>query len=121
MAGTMEAAEEILKSVTLVPLDPRIVETAATLPPTILRSLDAIHLADGARPRRPARCRRHLRRLHAGSSPRFGPDGGCAVLSRRSDLEQELNFDRDTERQFRNTDGGASVPPGLAKHVEQQL
>ena len=44
-AATVAAAEAALDGIALVELNAEIIDTAAALPPTILRSLDAIHLA----------------------------------------------------------------------------
>jgi predicted nucleic acid-binding protein len=41
----LERAREVLRGLALLKIDDEIVETAESLPPAILRSLDAIHLA----------------------------------------------------------------------------
>ena len=44
-AGPTGRAEHVLRSIALVPVDQAILREAATLAPTSLRSLDAVHLA----------------------------------------------------------------------------
>ena len=41
----LEAADQLLRGVALVPLDPAILDAAETLPPPTVATLDAIHLA----------------------------------------------------------------------------
>ena len=43
--GPTRRAEQVLRSIALVPVDQAILREAATLAPTSLRSLDAVHLA----------------------------------------------------------------------------
>jgi len=43
--GPSRRAEQVLRSIALVPVDQAILREAATLAPTSLRSLDAVHLA----------------------------------------------------------------------------
>jgi uncharacterized protein len=41
----LDRAREVLRGLALLKIDDEIVETAESLPPTVLRSLDAVHLA----------------------------------------------------------------------------
>ncbi len=47
--GLLPAADQLLTSVALLPLDENVLATAESLPPSTVRTLDAIHLATALR------------------------------------------------------------------------